>query len=150
MRGCQLKTCLGAQNFGKGLLGDTDWKRVLLWGAVDHRGPWGWALGCVGKPRDRVRAMWAYRILRTGGQGAIWAVGCLGKDLDICYRKPRSGGQVSMCVRDYRMLEWETGSPQGGGPELWDSQGWVCRFGRGPQPGSVPCVGLCSSAYLQQ
>lgn len=85
--------------------------------------------------------LWGYRILRAGGQGAIWAIGCQGRDQDVCYRKPRSGGQVSMWVRDYRMLEWGTGCPHGAGPELWDSQGWAWSVRKGLQPGSSPMCG---------
>lgn len=63
------KFCLGVENFRglEGLLGDTDWKRVLLWGAVDHQVPWDWALGCLASPRDKVGSMWGYRIPRGPG-----------------------------------------------------------------------------------
>ena len=105
------------------LLGSTDWKRDLLWGAGGLQGLWGWALGCPASPEDRTGAMQGYGLPRSGGQGSLW-----GGDQGLGYSMPRSGGEVLVWVRGYRIPERGTGSTWGRGLAMGHPglgvQGW--------------------------
>ena len=101
----------------EGLLGGTDWKRGCCGVQGVSRGHgaglWG-AWQAPGTGLRLCRAIGCLGLVARGPYG-LGTTGCQGRGQGLSYRMPRSGDQVSVWLRGYRMLEWGTGSTWGRG-----------------------------------